>query len=325
MKAGIIALSSGLGGLFPHIRDLGVCNLKELYDIDAKVYKTATMFPDEVRNNPKLRADELNEALKDPQIDYIHALIGGDDSVRINDYIALTEANKPIVGFSDATCYLSYLAQHNKPVIYGPSILAGMAQAKHLGEDFIMNFKDVVIEKETVIYPKYDYYVEGYHEWSDKENNGRLLDRIPTKGPFALQGSGKVSGKLWGGCINSLEQLKSTKYYPTEEYLTDKIIFFDFSEEKYTPEQFRRILYNYAMQGVFERNKAVMFSIIKGYTGEEVKTAHRYIKDVLIDEYRYKIPIMVDCPIGHTAPMWFLPYNETFEIDFDSIEFRVLR
>ncbi|MFV0519420.1 MAG: LD-carboxypeptidase [Lachnospirales bacterium] len=325
MKGSIIALSSGLGGVFPHIRDLGVNNLKELYDIESVVCESAKMFPDEVRNNPKLRADELNNALADDTIDYVHALIGGDDSIRINEYINLNLKDKKIVGFSDATCYLTYLASQGKSAIYGASILAGMAQAKFLGEDFIKNFYDVVISKDTVLYPKYDFYVEGYRNWGDKDNKGEILEKKVTKGPIVLQGSGKVSGKLFGGCINSLEQIKGTKYYPNKEYLKDKILFFEVSDEKISPEQFRRMLYSYAIQGIFNSNKAVMFGIFKDYSDDEKEKVYKYIKDVLIDEYGFKCPIVLNCPFGHTAPTWFLPYNEIFEIDLDNVEFRVLR
>lgn len=172
-----------------------------------------------------------------------------------------------------------------------------------------------------MIYPIYDFYVDNYGEWTDSDYKGELSDKYKTAGPIILHGTGVVSGKLWGGCVESLEQLKQTKYYPSESLTTDKILFFETFKDKPFPEFIRSILYNYAMQGMFHRNKAVMFGIFKDYNDDEKELLYKYIKDVIIDEYNCDVPIIVNCPIGHTAPTWFLPYNEILEIDLDNIKF----
>ncbi|MFV0440304.1 MAG: LD-carboxypeptidase [Lachnospirales bacterium] len=325
MKIAVIAPSAGLGQVFPHMVDLAVEKYKKYYNIDVELFETIKMTCEDVLNNPKKRAEDMNKAFYDESIDYVHSLIGGNDSVRILDFIDLDAPDKVIIGFSDATPYLSYLAINGKTAYYGASILAGMAEMDFLGEKFIKHFDDVVIKKEKeVVYPIYDFYVDGFKDWNDKNNKGELLEKTDTEGPRVLNGQGKVSGKLWGGCMDSIEQFKQIKYYPSEKYLTDKIIFFETSEDKPSPDLVKRWVRNYAMQGLFNRNKAVIFGNFAFYNDEEKEQVYKYIKDI-ISEYNEDLPVVVNCPIGHTYPTWVLPYNEVFEIDLDNLKFTLKR
>ncbi len=323
-KVSVIALSAGLGKLFPHVLDKAVENYQKYYQVDCTLYDTTKMSINEVWNNPRKRAEELNSAFLDDSL-YIHALIGGEDSHRILDYIDLEKANKPVLGFSDATAYLNYLAINNKKAVYGPTMLAGMAQAHNYGDKFIKHFEEVMFSNQDIVYPIYDYYVNGYVDWNDKNCDGKLQAKQVTKGPIVLNGNGIVSGKLWGGCLESLEQLKQTKYYPNNKFFDDKIIFFESSEEKPSPELIRRWIYNYCVQGVFSKCSAVMFGIPKDYSESEKETLYQYLYEVIVVEYNYDIPIIVNCPFGHTDPMWLLPYNEVMEIDLDKTIFKLRR
>lgn len=63
MKFAIIALSSGLGEQFPHMVKVATDNIKKYSNLDAKIYDTAKMSYQDVWDNPKQRALELNDAL----------------------------------------------------------------------------------------------------------------------------------------------------------------------------------------------------------------------------------------------------------------------
>lgn len=82
MRIAVIALSSGLGELYPNIVRLGALNVQRYSGYAPKIYETAQKSETYVWDNPKKRAEELNEALADEEILYVHSLIGGFDSVR---------------------------------------------------------------------------------------------------------------------------------------------------------------------------------------------------------------------------------------------------
>ncbi len=70
-KMAIISPSSGLPFIFPEIYELGIKNLREIFEFEIIEMTTARMHPDELYNNPKIRANDINQAFQDDSIDGI--------------------------------------------------------------------------------------------------------------------------------------------------------------------------------------------------------------------------------------------------------------
>lgn len=70
-RIAIISPSNGLPFLFPDIYELGLKNLRELIGFDIVEMPTARMSPDGLYKNPKLRAEDINNAFADDSIDGI--------------------------------------------------------------------------------------------------------------------------------------------------------------------------------------------------------------------------------------------------------------
>lgn len=51
-----------------------------------------------------------------------------------------------------------------------------------------------------------------------------------------LQAGAKNQGELFGGCIEVLEFMKSMDFWPNDDFLNDKILFLETSEDKPSPE-----------------------------------------------------------------------------------------
>ncbi len=325
-KVAISALSSGLGMIYPHMIDLAIDNYKKYFNLECVKLDTCEMSFKDVKDNPHIRAKELNNALN-REYTLINSLIGGNDSIRILEYIDISAKDNRVMGFSDATQYLSYLATHGKKAIYGPSILAGMAQLHNLPSSHVNMLKEVLFTECDVIYPIYDWYAFEYEDWAELDNNGKLKEIYSTNGVKICNSEGKgiIEGKLWGGCMESIEQMKQTRYYPSKEYLKDKIIFFETSEERPSIELLCRWIYNYCISGTLEEVTAIMFGIFGHFNEEESKIARKSIKEIIVDEYNINIPLIFNCPIGHTTPAWALPYNEVMQIDTDNIKFTLKR
>src|SRR5699024_9109750 len=138
-KIAIISPSNGLPFLFPGIYELGLKNLREIFEFEIIEMPTARMNPNELYNNPKLRANDINQAFKDNSVDGIITSIGGYESVRILEYLdtdMILNNPKFIMGFSDASTFLSYLNKLGMITFYGPSVMAGLAQIKYLPTEF---------------------------------------------------------------------------------------------------------------------------------------------------------------------------------------------
>lgn len=312
-KIAIISPSNGLPFLFPDIYELGLRNLREIIGLDIVEMPTARMSPDELYKNPKLRAEDINNAFTDDSIDGIITSIGGYESVRILEYLnteAIIKNPKFIMGFSDATTFLTYLNYMGMVTFYGPSVMAGFAQIKSLPSQFGKHIKTVLFSDH---YPySFSPYVEwtnGYKDWGNINTLGECTEFYKNKNGWRfLQGNKAVDGRLWGGCIEVLEFMKSTAYWPDKDFWDDKILFFETSEEKPLPNQVGYMLRNYGIQGILNKVRGIVFGRPKDYSDEEKEELNSIIIKILKDEFNVlDIPIVVDMDFGHTDPKLILP------------------
>jgi len=165
-----------------------------------------------VYNHPELRAKDLMDAFRNPEIKGIFSCIGGDDSIRLLPYIdldVLRNNPKIFIGYSDSTvthlmCYKAGLISY-----YGPSILAEFAENIKIFDFTNESIRKSLFNQEVIgeIKPSSTWTFERI-KWLE-ENKDIQKTMIPHTGYELLQGSGVVQGKLFGGCIEVLEDRKS--------------------------------------------------------------------------------------------------------------------
>lgn len=311
-KIAVASPSSGVPYLFPDIYELGLKNLREVFGFEIVEMPTARMSPEELYKNPKLRAEDLNKAFADNSIDGIIASIGGYESVRILKYLdteVILKNPKFIMGYSDATAYLTYLNSLGMVTFYGPSIMSGFAQLKHLPIQFEQHLNEFLFNDfGSLSYKAYDKWCDKYKDWNNKETIGQCESFYENEGWLFLQGEDMVEGVLWGGCIEVLEFLKGTKYWPDKEFWNDRILFFEMSEDKPLPLQVGYMLRNYGIQGVLDNVKGIMFGRPKGYSKEEKEELYKTVENILRVEFGITdIPVVMNMDFGHTDPKIIVP------------------
>jgi muramoyltetrapeptide carboxypeptidase LdcA involved in peptidoglycan recycling len=317
----IISPSNGLPYLFPDIYELGLQNLREIMGFEIVEMPTARMSPNDLYRHPELRAKDINDCFVDDNIDGIITSIGGYESVRILPYLDMDEIlqhPKFIMGFSDATTFLSYFNTLGMVTFYGPSVMAGFAQLNHLPDDCTQHLKTFLFENPfPYTYKPYMKWTNGYKDWAIKETLGECSEFYPNESGWAyVQGKAATEGYLWGGCIEVLEFLKSTDYWPEKHFWNDKILFFETSEEKPSPNEVGYMLRNYGMQGIFQKVKGVLFGRPKDYSDEEKKELDELVHRIVKDEfYAPDVPIVMNVDFGHTDPKLILPLGGKVRLD----------
>ncbi|MBF4693643.1 LD-carboxypeptidase [Fusibacter sp. Q10-2] len=319
-KLAIISPSAALPNLFPDIYELGLQNLINALEIEIVEMPSARLDRKTLYEHPELRAKDINDAFGDDQIDGIVCSIGGYESVRILKYLDLDQImSKPkmIMGFSDATTFLSYLSVLGLPTIHGPSVMAGFAQLKSFEGAFIEHVKTFLMALECPYkYPEYKQLTHGYKDWTCMETLGECLPFSDNKGMHTLQGNQSIKGKLWGGNIEVLEFLKGTPYWPKSDFWADKILMFETSEDKPDPMTVGYMFRNYATQGILEQVKGVLFAKPKDYSDEEVDALNEIIKNILtVENDLGELLVMCGGDFGHTDPKWLLPLGCEVEIN----------
>lgn len=316
---GIISPSWGGPNFFPHIYNEGILVLKEM-GFQIKEYPTTRAEPEYLYNNPELRATDVNEAFQDEEVSAIIASIGGDDSIRLLPFIdeeVIKSNPKIVMGYSDTAILLTFANQLGLVTFNGPSIMAGFSQMRNF-PNAIKHVRDMISSMfETYEYQPYNEYVDGYPDWENKENTGKINEKQTEYLQWNwLQGTSKVEGELFGGCIEVLEFMKGTDYWPEKEFWNGKILFFETSEEKPSPVNVKYMLRNYGIQGIFEEVKGILLGRAREYTIDEKKKLDGIILNVVKNEFgNSDIPIVTNMDFGHTDPQLIMPLGCKLEID----------
>ncbi|MBP6974566.1 MAG: LD-carboxypeptidase [Candidatus Pacebacteria bacterium] len=325
---GIVSPSWGGPSIFPHIYENGLKVLKEL-GLQIKEYPTARADNDFLSKNPEARAKDINDAFADSEVKAIFASIGGEDSVRILPFLnkeVIQNNPKILIGYSDTTTLLTYLNQLGLVTFHGPSIMAGFSQAESLPESFTQHIQQMLFSpQETYEYSKYSVYCDGYLDWGQEENLGKTKELKQDNGWRFIQGSSVVTGELYGGCIEVLEFMNGTDFWPEKDFWNGKVLFFETSEEKPSIQQVQWKLRNYGMQGIFDKVSAVLFGRARDYSDEEKNELDLMIVNVIKEEFgNAEIPIVTNMDFGHTDPQIILPLGIKAEVDCLSKTFKLI-
>lgn len=322
----VAVLSPSWGGpnAFPEIFERGILKLSE-FGLRVKEFPTTRMSAEDLHRNPQLRARDLSDAFADPDIKAIVASVGGDDSVRLLhflDWNCISENPKIILGYSDITVLLAAFNIKGLVTFHGPCVMAGFAQLDAF-PGWHEHIKEMLFgTPDGYKYERFAAFSEGYPDWTDVSSLGKVSPERSSTGWRWLQGEGSSFGTLFGGCIEVLEFIKGTEFWPKQDFWNEKILFFETSEEKPTITQVKRMLRNYGLQGVFERTSALLFGRARGYTDSEKESLDRAILEVVAEEFDSPmLQVVTNMDFGHTDPQHILPLGVRVKLDRSSKTF----
>ncbi|MFM2032100.1 MAG: hypothetical protein RLZZ297_865 [Chloroflexota bacterium] len=326
----VAVVSPSWGGphAFPHIYEQGLAVLRG-WGLRIREYPS-TRLPDAVlHSDPALRARDINDACGDDDIAAVFASIGGDDSVRILPFLdaqRIARNPKIILGFSDTTTILSTIHQLGIVTFYGPSVMAGIAQSNSLSAAYRTHLHTMLFEAgDHHTYHAVPRYAQGYADWADTSAPNTISTLQYSRGWQFLQGSGTVYGQWYGGCVEVLEWLKGTPYWPSPGFWHGKILFLETSEEKPTAQTVGRWLRNYGVMGALGQISALVIGRPKDYTLSEQLALDATVLRVVRTEFGLEqLPIITDFDVGHTVPQSVIPLGVRTEIDCQAMTIRLV-
>jgi muramoyltetrapeptide carboxypeptidase LdcA involved in peptidoglycan recycling len=327
-KLAILSPSWGGPSLFPHIYESGIENLQDL-GFNTVEYPTARMSAEDLYKNPQLRAEDIHAAFSDPEIDGIISTIGGTDSARVLKFLdmdLIKHNHKFLMGYSDITTFTTWLNQHGLITFNGPSVMAGFSQFKSFDgayRQYIENF--LFSPQREMDLPEFPAFSDGYPHWGDRKNVGLLNDLQENDGMHFIQGAVNARGRLFGGCIEVLEMLKGTDFWPGKSFWDGRILFLETSEDKPPVEYVQYWLRNYGVMGVFDRLAGILFARPRSYSAQDKKRLEEVALSTIRDEFgNAELPIVCNVDFGHTDPQVILPLGIEFEIDVENRKVRQL-
>jgi muramoyltetrapeptide carboxypeptidase LdcA involved in peptidoglycan recycling len=304
---GVLSPSWGGPAAFPKVFDAGLKVLTDRFGFRIREFATTRKDAGWLDAHPRDRADDFNAAFADPEVELIVSSIGGSDAVRILPFLDLDLIRrypKPVLGYSDATAYLTWLNLNGVVTYYANAVMSGFAQIEAFSA--AVDWHAGLFAGRTPPLEPFPAWTQGYRDWAGSAD--QVLPPEANPGFSWVQGTTATRGRLWGGCFEVLEMLKGTRYWPAEEFWDGRVLFLETSEEKPLPRQVMYWLRNYGAMGVFGRLSALWVGRPKDYTTEEAAELRRVVKGVVAQEWGAEsLPIVMDLDFGHTDPRWALP------------------
>lgn len=330
-KVAVVSLSWGGPALFPQRYQAGKAQLAEAFGVTVIEMPHTLADPDWLARNPQARADDLMAAVADPTIKAIISSIGGEDSIRLLPYLdlaALRANPKIFMGYSDTTISLFAFLKAGVVTFQGPAIMAGFGENGGLFPYMVDSVRRTLFSSEPigVIEPNRAGWTVEFLDWSDPANQSRKRTLQPSTGWRWLQGSGLQRGHLIGGCIEVLDWLRGTPYWPEPAQWRNAILFLETSEEGPSPGAVARYLRCYAALGVLPLLAGLLVARPGGQVDPATFVAYdQAVQQVVVAENGLTdLPIITGMDFGHTDPMFVLPLGVQAEIDCTQQRFTIV-
>lgn len=335
-KVAIVSLSSGILGMpyCEHELKIALKRLEEM-ELVPVIMPNALKGVDYIKNHPEARAADLKQAFMDDSIKGIICAIGGDDTYRTIPYLmedeefveAVKNNPKIFTGFSDTTNNHLMLNKLGLSTFYGPCIIVDLAE---LDNDMLPYTKEQFYK---FFSNDSNYEITSSPIWY-KERKSFGVEEIGTPreaqqeqhGFETLNGSGVVTGNLYGGCIETIyddftgnrygdepQIFETYKIFPTNEEWKEKILFLETSEEKPNPKELEKML--------LELKNRQILSLVKGIIIGKPQDEQYYeeYKEVYKNVFKdLNTPVLYNVNFGHSVPRCIIPYDAEATIDYDN-------
>ena len=227
------------------------------------------------------------------------------------------ENPKLFTGFSDTSVHHMMFHRLGLQTFYGPSFLTDIAETENEMLPYTEKYWNIYTGSTLNEITSSDIWYEERTDFSEKSVGIPRISHKETKGFELLQGNENFSGKLLGGCVESLYNVISghrfkeqkeicEKYniFPSSEEWRDKILFIETSEGKSSPEEYEKMLNVIKEKVVFDSLSGI---IVGKPQNEAYYEEYKKILCKVVDNP--DIPIVYNVNFGHAYPRCILPYG----------------
>lgn len=266
-------------------------------------------------DTPQHRVADIHTMFADEAVRAIVCTIGGDHSCHLLPLLDwdLIHANPKIfVGFSDITVLNNAIRSRTGLVTFnGPTLLTDWAEFPTMPELSRRSALSVLTQPRPFgDLPKAAEWTDEFLDWGTGEDATRRRAHMPAEGWRWIH-PGVGEGDLVGGCIESLQHLRGTPYWPDFE---GAILMLETSEERPSAEKLDGMLMDYENMGVFDRITGLLMARPYGMSHEEKEASWRVVAERTV---RFGFPVVGNMDIGHTTPLLTLPLGCRVLVDSD--------
>lgn len=317
---GICSPSFGAAGMFPHRVELGTACLESM-GFRVRFATHALGVQGYVSGTPAERAADIHELFADPDVSGIIAAIGGDHSCHLLpllDFDLIRANPKVFMGMSDITVLnVAIHAMTGLVTFNGPTLTFGLAEYPTLypyTREYLL--RAITSGAPAGMIEPAGEWTDEFLDWNSRADLSRPRTMRQSAGWTWLK-PGRASGPLLGGCLESLQHLRGTRFWPDFD---GAILFLETSEERPDPATVDALLMDYENMGVLGQVNGLLMANPYGYDDEQ----RAALREVVLERTRaFHFPIVTDMDFGHTQPVCTLPLGCHAEIDSGSRRFAI--
>ena len=322
-KVAVLSPSFAAPGMFPAVYELGLERLRTIFELEPVEYPTTR----KLGASGGERAADLVAAFTDSDIKAVIATIGGDNQVTYIKHLPpepFRENPKPFFGYSDNSHFCNFLFLQGIASYYGGSIMTQYAMQGEMDAYTIEYIKYALFdhgEKELVAS---ETYTDQGHDWHDESLLHTPRPHWKNEG-YVWDGEQSASGILWGGCIESIdEMLRHDTPIPTLEQFSTIVLMLETSEEIPSASYVSRVMRAFGERGILECVQGVLVGRPKAWEFDTPHTPAQkatYTKQQqesilkTVRHYNSVIPVVQNMNFGHTDPQIPMPYGGEMRID----------
>ncbi|MBF0298926.1 MAG: LD-carboxypeptidase [Oligoflexia bacterium] len=322
-KVAILSPSFAAPGRWPHVYELGLQRVKEIFELEPVEFPTTK----KIGASAEERSKDLIDAFENTNIKAIISSIGGDDQITYIKNLPKTpfvNNPKPFFGYSDNTHFANFLMLNGIPSFYGGSLFVQFAEQGKMNEYTIKYLKHALFDDGEIELQASKVYNDIGLNWNDPEtlNKQRLYE---ANVGWIWEGDQNAEGITWGGCIESIDELlRHATAIPTLDDFENIILLAETSEEMPSADSVRRIYRALGERGILERIKGLLVGRPKAWEfnkqnstkeKEEYCKEHREMTLEIVRKYNSIIPIIQNLDFGHTDPQIPMPYGSKIRIE----------
>lgn len=322
-KIAILSPSFAAPGKWPHVYELGLKRLREIFELEPVEFPTTK----KIGASKEERAKDLIAAFEDPEIKGVISSLGGDDQITyIKNLPKAPFINnpKPFFGYSDNTHFENFLWLNGIPSFYGGSLFVQLAEQGEMNEFTVKYLKLALFEEgEFEIEASKEYNDMGL-DWNDPENLNKHRIYEPNEG-WVWNGNKNAEGVTWGGCVESIDELlRHGIAIPTLQDFENIVLMTETSEEIPTANYVHRVYRALGERGILKRVKAILVGRPKAWEFDKQnspKQKKEYRKQQqktileVVRKYNPTVLVIQNLDFGHSDPQIPMPYGAKIRID----------
>lgn len=225
------------------------------------------------------------------------------------DYEYLKEHPKIIIGYSDVTALLlGIYARTGLVTFYGPAAAASFGELPSFVDLTWQYFQDICMGNTEIPweFPTPEFWTDEFIPW-DTQDRGKEK----YKNQMITVSSGKVSGRLIGGNLNTMEGFWGSPYMPEIEE-GDILFIEDSLKDAATVERSFSLL---KVNGIFDKAGGILLGKHEKFDDCQTgRKPYQILQEVLGD---CPIPVLAEFDCCHTHPMLTMPLGCRVELDAD--------